>query len=169
MRALVMQEENPPLTAVNVATAVEGALGLVGVQLYDHNIRVITEIPEDLPPVAANTMQLEQVVINLLVNAMHALDTVNTVTVPEKTIRILAEVPGNGTVVFRVRDNGPGIGGMQSRIFDPFFTTKEPQKGMGLGLSIVHAFISGWGGEINATNNTDSPGATFSIILPTAR
>lgn len=168
MRALVMQEENPPLTAVSVTTAVEDALSLVGTQLHDHSIRVTTEIPENLPPVSANAMQLEQVVINLLVNAMHALDTVDAVAVPEKNILLLAETPGDDTVILRVRDNGPGVGDLQSRIFDPFFTTKEPQKGMGLGLSIVHAFISGWGGAIKVANNTDGPGATFSVKIPIA-
>lgn len=168
MRALVMQEENPPLTAVSVATAVEEALSLVGAQLHDHNIHVTTEIPQSLPLVSANAMQLEQVVINLLVNAMHALDTVDAVTAPQKNIFILAEEVDDGTVVFKVCDNGPGVGDMQSRIFDPFFTTKEPQKGMGLGLSIVHAFISGWGGAIRVVNNTDGPGTTFSVKLPIA-
>jgi C4-dicarboxylate-specific signal transduction histidine kinase len=154
------------LLPVSLAVAVENALNLVGTQLREHNIRVLTEIPEDLPPVSANAVQLEQMVINLLVNAMHALDTVDAAAGPEKTIRILAGMAESDMVVFMVRDNDPGVGELQSRIFDPFFTTKEPQKGMGLGLSIVHAFIFGWGGSIKVTNNTGGPGATFSVKLP---
>ncbi|CAK7002322.1 MAG: Adaptive-response sensory-kinase SasA [Desulfovibrio sp.] len=169
MRALVMQEENPPLKAVSVAEAVTDALSLVGAQLRDHKIAVTTYIPDDLPLVAANAMQLEQVVINLLVNAMHALDTVSAT---DKAIHITAEknvkTEDASAVLLKVRDNGPGLGALQSRVFDPFFTTKDPDKGMGLGLSIVHAFISGWGGSISAANNADAPGAVFSVTVPAA-
>ncbi|MDL2210687.1 PAS domain S-box protein, partial [Desulfovibrio sp. OttesenSCG-928-O18] len=135
MRALVMQEENPPVTAVNVKEAVDEAMSLVGVQLHDHGVSVSTDIPDDLPFAAANAMQLEQVVINLLVNAMHALDTLE---MQEKTVRVTAEAPEEGGVVLRVIDNGPGLGGLRARVFDPFFTTKDSDQGMGLGLSIVH-------------------------------
>lgn len=165
MRALVLQEKNPPVTAVSLAKAAEGALGLVGAQLRDHNIRVAGNIPATVPPVAANDVMLEQVIINLLVNAMHALDTVEG---REKHIRITAETAGDSSVALSIRDNGPGVGALQSRIFDPFFTTKEPDKGMGLGLSIVHAFVSGWGGSVSVASNPDGPGTTFTVLLPSA-
>ena len=63
-----------------------------------------------------------------------------------------------------VVDNGPGIAAGEERIFDPFFTSKEPGTGMGMGLAIVHAFVSAWKGDIRCWNNA-SQGATFCIHL----
>lgn len=165
MRALVMQEENPPMSAVNVREAVDGAMSFVGTQLRDHGITVTADIPGSLPPAAANAMQLEQVLINLLINAMHALDTREA---REKTIRVTAEAPEENGVILRVIDNGPGLGMLRNRVFDPFFTTKEPHQGMGLGLSIVHAFVTSWGGSVEAADNPDRSGATFTVRIPRA-
>lgn len=162
MRALVMQNEIPQFTPVSVADAVDGAFKLVGAQLRDHGIAVAVDIPDGLPRVDANDVQLEQVIINLLVNAMHALDTVSDRI---KTIRIFAE-PADGMVHLRVSDNGPGVGDLRIRIFDPFFTTKEERHGMGLGLSIVHALVTSWGGRIEAGDNSGAPGALFTVSLP---
>ena len=170
MRALVMQEENPPRTAVLVSDAVADAMSLVGTQLRDHAITVALDVPESLPPVSVNAVQLEQVVINLLVNAMHALDALAATDEPrEKHIAVTASPDGDGTLKLRVSDNGPGLGALHSRIFDPFFTTKDSHLGMGLGLSIVHAFVTSWGGTIEAGDNPGVPGATFTVTLPLAQ
>ncbi|SBW05128.1 Sensory box histidine kinase [uncultured delta proteobacterium] len=168
MRALVMQEENPPLSPVRVADVVNDALGLVGAQLLDHGIKISLNIPDTTPPVSANAVQLEQVVINLLVNAMHALDSLSGEPQGGKKILMTAARNEENQLVLRVSDNGPGVGALHSRIFDPFFTTKSPNLGMGLGLSIVHAFVSSWGGSVEAANNPDGPGAVFSVTLPLA-
>ncbi len=165
MRALVMQEDISPPGAVSLREAVDGAMALVGTQLMVHNITVNVGIPHELPLVHANPVQLEQVLINLLINAMHALDTVER---PEKTIDICMGVCEEETVRIRVVDNGPGVKGMEDRIFDPFYTTKEAHKGMGLGLSIVHAFVNAWGGDIRVRGNGSKPGASFTISLRTA-
>lgn len=169
MRALVMQEETPPSDAVRFADAVNDALSLVGTQLADHDIRISQSFPDYLPPVHANAVQLEQVVINLLVNAMHALDTLPAEPGLEKTIHVTAEQKSEETLTLHVMDNGPGVSGLHSRVFDPFFTTKDPHRGMGLGLSIVHAFVTNWGGSIEAGDNPHGPGAVFSVTLPVAR
>lgn len=168
MRALVMQEESPPCSAVRYADAVNDALGLVGTQLLDHEIKISLVIPDNLPRVHANEVQLEQVVINLLVNAMHALDTLPPETEREKRIHMTAEQRTEETLTLCVADNGPGVGPLPSRVFDPFYTTKDPHKGMGLGLSIVHAFVTGWNGSIEAGNNPEGHGAVFSVTLPIA-
>ena len=166
MRALVMQEENPPVSGVSVADAVKDALSLVGAQLYDHSIKVLVDIPDDLPEVSANAVQLEQVVINLLVNAMHALDSLPKEPEEGKQISVFVADIKPGTLILRVADNGPGVEGLHSKIFDPFFTTKDSHSGMGLGLSIVHAFVSSWGGSVEAGDNPKGRGAVFSVILP---
>ncbi len=164
MRALVMQEEIP-VGAVSVRGAAEGALSLVGAQLGAHNVSVTLDIPESMPLVRATRVQLEQVFVNLLNNAMHALDSVDT---PEKAVIIAARRLEPDCVLLQVSDNGPGVQGMEEQVFTPFFTTKEAHQGMGLGLSIVHAFITAWGGEITARNNGASPGATFTLKLHAA-
>ena len=166
MRALVMQEETPLCSAVHFSEVVNDALGLVGAQLQDHGIAVSLNIPGDLPPAKANTVQLEQVVINLLVNAMHALDALPSEPDTEKRISLTAARNSDGTLTLRVSDTGPGVGSLHSRIFDPFFTTKDPHQGMGLGLSIVHAFVTSWGGSVEVADNASGPGATFSVTLP---
>jgi len=166
MRALVMQEENPPLANVCVANAVNDALGLVGAQLFDHGIRVLLNMPEDLPRVTANAVQLEQVVINLLVNAMHALDSLPQEPEGGKQIHISVSTTKAQMLLLQMKDNGPGIAGIHSKVFDPFFTTKDAHTGMGLGLSIVHAFVASWGGSVEAGDNHEGPGALFSILLP---
>ncbi len=165
MRALVMQDDITPPAAVSLREAVDGALALVGTQLLVHNITVNVGLPDELPPVHANPVQLEQVLINLLVNAMHALDTVER---PGKTIDICMGVCEADRLRLRVVDNGPGLRGLEDRVFDPFFTTKEAHKGMGLGLSIVHAFVNAWGGEIRARGNESNSGAAFTLTLRVA-
>lgn len=169
MRALVMQEDTPPSQAVRFADAVTDALGLVGTQLTVHDIQVSQDLPDNLPPVRANDVQLVQIIINLLVNAMHALDTLPPKPGLEKTIHVSAEQKSEDTLTLHVIDNGPGVAGLHSRVFDPFFTTKDPYKGMGLGLSIVHAFVANWGGSVEAGDNPHGSGAVFSVTLPVAQ
>ncbi len=164
MRALVMQDDTSPPAAIPLRAAVDGALTLVGAQLLAHNIVVSVDVPENLPLVYANPVQLEQVLINLLINAMHALDTVER---PQKIVGIFMGVCEPGIQRVRIVDNGPGIQGVEDRIFDPFFTTKEAHKGMGLGLSIVHAFVTAWGGDIRARGNGVNHGASFTLSLRT--
>ena len=166
MRALVMQEENPPMSGVQIADAVKDAFSLVGTQLFDHGVKVLVDIPETLPPVNANAVQLEQVVINLLVNAMHALDSLPQDPAGGKQIRVFVTESKADSLILRVADNGPGVVGLHSKVFDPFFTTKDSHSGMGLGLSIVHAFVSSWGGSVEAGDNPDGQGSVFSVSIP---
>lgn len=170
MRSLVMQEENPLCGAVRVIDAIRDAMSLVGAQLREHAITVRLDVPADLPPVSANAVQLEQVLINLLVNSMHALDSFASTDKPlDKHVTVAAFLDNGGAVKLRVSDNGPGLGALNSRVFDPFFTTKDPHMGMGLGLSIVYAFVTSWGGSIEAGNNPDGPGAVFTVTLHVAK
>ena len=164
MRALVMQEETPPVVATSIVRAVTDALDLVGEQMREHGITVLLDLDEATPAVLATPVQLEQIVINLLVNAMHALDTMAR---EGKRIRIATEL-GEGKVYLLIVDNGPGIDDVLDQMFDPFFTTKSAHSGMGLGLSIAHAFVSGWGGTIDAQPNVGESGACFRVTLPVA-
>jgi signal transduction histidine kinase len=112
--------------------------------------------------VVGNSIQLEQVFINLLTNARDAL-----VDAPRKAIRISASI-GASAVQIAFADTGHGIAPeLEGRIFDPFFTTKEVGKGTGLGLSITYGIVKEHGGAISVAS-TPGEGATFLIELPLA-
>ena len=172
MRALVMQEGSVPVESVDLAATVDASLGVMRQQLETRNIRVTRDFSAQLPPVRSNAVQLQQVVVNLLANAIHALDGCSQEQHPGFAPQILlrAFLGENGKKVrLEVSDNGPGLPKGSERIFDPFFTTKEKHQGMGLGLSIVHAMISLWGGEIGAVSRHPKlGGASFFVDLHTA-
>ncbi len=114
------------------------------------------------PIVEGNSIQLEQVVINLLTNARDALESAT-----RKVISIECGVAGS-VVSLVVRDTGPGIpDGLERRIFDPFFTTKEVGTGTGLGLSITYAILEDHRGTISV-GNAPGGGASFKVELPLA-
>ena len=128
--------------------------------LFDRGgIQVGLELDPELPPVPAVPGQLEQVLINLLTNAAHAVEGGGTVAVRTKS------GPGE-TVQVMVDDSGPGVAQEdQSRIFEPFFTTKTDGKGTGLGLPIVKNIVEQHRGSIGVTRAPEG-GARFTVTLP---
>ncbi len=162
MRSFIYSSESTAPKPCDLNLAVEESLLLLGSQLQSHNIEVKTDLASGMPPVLGNGTQLEQIIINLLVNAMHALDTVDK---PDKQINILTGWK-KGQVFLGVSDNGPGISKkIKGKIFDPFFTTKSVGEGMGLGLSVVHSIITSYGGKISVNDNKPA-GVTFWIEFP---
>ncbi|MCE5270119.1 hypothetical protein LLH00_02425 [bacterium] len=144
--------------------AVAGALSLIETQIRSHGIELRLELGQDLPPVQGNRIHLEQIVINLTVNAIHALDQVEQ---PGKEITILT-TERDGRVVLEVADNGKGFAeGDEDRIFDAFYSTKEPGQGAGLGLAIVLKFVESFHGTILARNEQGG-GAKFRLDFPPA-
>jgi len=132
-------------------------------RLDKHRIDVVLEIPAGLPPLRAVPEQLQQVFLNLLVNAGHALEDQ-----PIRQIRVLAERMDDHVDV-RIIDTGPGIPERHlPRIFDPFFTTKPPGKGTGLGLSIIQRILTEHDGSIHASS-TPGGGACFTVRVPVWR
>lgn len=160
MRALVTEKGAGNAVPVDIPRCVEQALSLVRAQLRAHGVALSVDMPGSLPKGMANSVQLEQVVINLVINAMHALDETGG---GSRRIVLGARDEGDHVVLF-VQDNGPGIAGREARIFDPFYTTKDSGVGLGLGLSIVHTLVQSWGGVITAATN-DEGGATFRVSL----
>jgi two-component system NtrC family sensor kinase len=128
-------------------------------QLTVGNVKVIKELDSSLPRIEANAGQLQQVFMNLLINAHHAMPeggdlVVRTGQVPDERVFI------------EIGDTGSGIAEEDvNRIFDPFFTTKEEGKGTGLGLAVSRNIIEGHGGEIGVQSAT-GVGTTFRVILP---
>ena len=124
-------------------------------------IEVHTDLDENLPPVAADRVQLQQAVFNLVTNAVDAMDTV---TDRARTLRVVSELNGGKNVVVRIEDAGTGFAPENiDRTFDAFFTTKA--RGMGWGLAICRSSIEAHGGKLSASPGHPH-GAVFRIVLP---
>ncbi|RKK04737.1 PAS domain S-box protein [Pseudoroseomonas wenyumeiae] len=150
--------------AVDLVKALDGALLLSASVLKRAGIEVENLVPSGLPLVSANQVMLEQVIMNLAINARDAM-----LRVPEAQRRLTlraGEISGR-RIELRVTDTGRGLSPeAMARLFEPFFTTKPAGQGMGLGLSICHGIIRSFGGEITGENVEG--GAAFSIRLPIA-
>ena len=138
------------------------------------NVRVTAVIASGLPPVCADPGQIEQVLLNLVLNARDAMPEGGAFTVETAATTLdaegaaLAGVTPGGYVVIRVRDSGVGMTpDVQARIFEPFFTTKEPGKGTGLGLSTSYGIIRQTNGNIGVASQPGK-GTVFTIWLPAA-
>jgi signal transduction histidine kinase len=140
---------------------VQETLSLLEHQLQKSGILVKTSYEPDLPPVYGNSGKLQQVFLNLFLNARDAMSTGGTLEV-----RTWSESSG---VRVEVADNGPGIAPEHvHRIYDPFFTTKAARKGTGLGLSVTYGIIQEHGGSIEVANRP-AGGARFRIELPLSK
>jgi len=144
---------------VRVAVSVERALRLC-THCLKYKVTVDNRIPADLPAICANQNELEQVFINLFINAANAMEDTGG-----GTLTLTGAAEGQGLTV-RVTDTGPGIPADNfPRLFTPFFTTKKVGKGTGLGLSISRNIIEDHGGSLTACNHPDG-GAEFCVFLP---
>ena len=148
-------------TMIEINSIVGQVLGMVEHDLQVHGVSVSTEFQEGLPQIMADPTQLQQVVLNLIKNAIEAMVAGRTTT---KTLRLVTSHDGNSVISLSVQDSGPGINPEDGTyVFDPFFTTKS--SGMGLGLSISRSIIEDHGGDLRLTE-TGSNGCTFEITLP---
>jgi two-component system cell cycle sensor histidine kinase/response regulator CckA len=142
-------------------------------RLVGPNVTIESELDPGLWHVLADPGQLEQVLVNLVINARDAMPDGGRVTITTANLQLTAtdDARGNGVrpgsyVTLSVSDNGVGMDvPTQARIFDPFFTTKEAGKGTGLGLSTVYGIVEQSGGHI-AVESAPGQGATFTIFLP---
>jgi PAS domain S-box-containing protein len=144
------------------------AFDLVGEQLRVRSIRVILDLDPHLPQIQADGQKLEQVFINLIVNAKDSFEEMKN-SLHDNTIRVRSfPMPGSGMIGIEFSDSGPGIPrGIINRVFEPFFTTKEVGKGTGLGLSISYGIIKSHRGSIDVAS--EGEGTTFKIALPAVR
>jgi histidine kinase len=153
---------------VALADTIAKALEIFNQQLKLRGIQVVTEIAENIPKILADPIRLEQVFINLLLNARDAIEEKwGTKTYDEGQKRITIQVATKGTkVVARMCDSGAGIPDeVRDKIFEPFFTTKDVGKGTGLGLSISYSIVKDCGGEIVAMANP-AGGTCFNLSFP---
>jgi PAS domain S-box-containing protein len=163
LRAFSRAEETGSRAGVDVRAAVESAAQMAAHELRQYG-QLETDVPEALPPVRGEATQLEQVFLNLLLNAAHALD----VETGGGRVRIAARALEDAVEV-TVEDDGRGIPERDlAQIFDPFFTTKPVGSGTGLGLSICHSIVTGLGGSI-AVDSEPERGTAVRVRLPVLR
>jgi two-component system NtrC family sensor kinase len=149
------REEAAPTDALKILKASQG---LLEPQKRFRGIRVITESPEGWSRVVVSPGRLQQVFVNLLLNAADAMEGEGTVTA--------SCAASDGRVRISFADTGPGVPAeLRRKIFDPFFTTKPPGQGTGLGLAISRSILETFGGALELGPG-EGPGATFVIILP---
>ncbi|MDN0082622.1 ATP-binding protein [Crenobacter sp. SG2305] len=149
------------LQPVDVGSVVYDVALLVHSDAIVRGIRVMLDIADNLPMVRGDKVQLQQVVLNLLLNAFEAM---HDCPADDRIVKVQVSSEANGTVQIVVRDRGHGLTvDKLDKIFKPFFTSKP--HGLGLGLSISRTILTAHGGRIWAENNTDQ-GASFYITLP---
>jgi PAS domain S-box-containing protein len=155
------RQKKPERRPVDVNEVLRAALDITEYTLRTAGIRVVQQLDRGVSQISADPDQLHQVLINLLVNAQHALEEQ-----PGERIVTVRTRRGVGTVSFEVEDNGPGIPpDVRPRIFEPFFTTKAQGVGTGLGLSFSMGLIEAHGGTLELVEGTGS-GACFKVTLP---
>ena len=145
---------------VDLNKVLQDTLSLIGKQALFFNINVNCRLEPDLPPILADRSQFQQVFLNILMNAVQAMDERGTITV-ETRYRDAAT-----SVEVAISDTGKGIPPAEiDRIFDPFFTTKEGGYGTGLGLSIAYGIVATHGGRISVQSEVGK-GSIFTVRMP---
>ena len=161
IRTLFTRTDNE-YEAIDVNGIAFQALRLLREQLKTHRVTAQVELAPNLPLVMGHKGQLQEVMINLIQNAIEAM---NAIKIGRGTLQLKTERRGDDAIVFEVRDSGPGIDpGNLNTIFDAFFTTKS--NGMGLGLAICRIILERHGGQLSATSDGKN-GALFTFVLPT--
>lgn len=166
MRSLIRQDSHRDPVPVEVNEVVRSALSLLDEQLMSHRIRMEKNWGSSLPTILSQPALLEQVVINLVVNAMTTLDQLGGET---KLIRVSTRREEQGGCSIIVRDNGPSVPmELLDHVFDPFFGSRRGLDSPGLGLSITENIVTGLGGFISVSNHEEG-GCQFSVYLPESR
>jgi signal transduction histidine kinase len=147
--------------AIDINEIALGALRVLRDDLEEHGIATRIELASELPPIMGHGGQMQEVVLNLIHNAIEAMDTVKD---GYRILLVRTEHHGRDAIALAIKDSGPGIDPERlGSIFDPFVTTKP--RGMGLGLAICRMTIERHGGQLLASSDKDK-GAQFQFILP---
>jgi signal transduction histidine kinase len=160
---LMFKKDNQATALEDVNELIREVLTLVRNEVENHRVVIYPELLDNLPQIPANRVQLRQVVVNLLMNAVEAMDAV---TDSLRAVRIKTEIYDPNYLLIAVEDTGTGIDPKNiDRIFDAFVSAKP--NGMGMGLSICRSIIEAHGGRVWATTNLPR-GAVFQFTLPSA-
>ena len=154
------RQEKAVMSEDDLERVVKNGIALVEHQLNLGGVKIFQEMTPNVPKVVINGNQIEQVLINIMINAMHAMDGRD----PKKlTVRVK---PGNGFARIEIEDTGTGMSdAVKKKIFEPFFTTKPSGKGTGLGLSVSYGIIKSHKGILDV-QSVEGVGTTFIIDLP---
>jgi two-component system NtrC family sensor kinase len=154
------RRSKPQRAPADLSRVVKSTLSLVQHKLKLSNVAVEARLAEDLPAASCDASQIQQVVLNLVLNAAEA-----TQSRPERRVTVETSA-ADGNVILTVADNGEGIAPENmAKIFDPFFTTKPDGKGVGLGLAVSYGIIQAHGGDIEVRSQPGE-GTTFTVSLP---
>ncbi|MGY3622308.1 PAS domain S-box protein [Bradyrhizobium sp. USDA 10063] len=160
VRALAKKSEIE-MVALDINDIVNEVIALLTRELVSHGVTLRTELAPNLPTMLGDRVQLQQVIINLVMNGIEAMQTVEDRT---RELVIRSSQDDVGRVHLAVTDRGAGIPEDNvDRVFNPFFTTKS--SGLGMGLSICRSIVEAHGGCLSIVR-TDEPGATFQFVLP---
>jgi PAS domain S-box-containing protein len=147
--------------SVDLNELIREVLAIAQTEHWNSQIEVHTSLVENLPFVSADRVQLQQVILNLITNAIDAMETVID---RERRLRVVSELKGDDGIFVTIEDTGTGFApGDIDRIFDTFFTTKS--HGMGMGLAICRTIVEAHGGRLSASPGYPY-GAVFRIVLP---
>jgi signal transduction histidine kinase len=163
-RLRALSKKAPPLKdSLSINEAVLDVIALTRGEVVKNGISLRTELAEGLPRVQADRVQLQQVILNLIMNAV---ETMSDVPGRPRELLVSTDRDATGGVVVTVTDSGPGLNPESfDRVFEAFYTTKP--RGMGMGLSICRTIVEAHGGRIWASRAA-SPGATLQFALPAA-
>ena len=163
MRALA-KKVPPEMAQLNFREVVTDVLTLIHHELTRRHVEIELELSRELPPVQADRVQLQQVLLNLLMNSVEAMNEV-----PEEGRKIWVraepyEHNGSSAVLFSIQDSGSGLNQAEvDRLFEAFYTTKS--QGLGMGLAISRSIVEAHGGRLWLAS-AGGPGATFQFVLP---
>jgi C4-dicarboxylate-specific signal transduction histidine kinase len=160
VRALA-KKTDPQMAPLDINDVVNEVIALVQREVFSHRVLLRTELAPALPEVLADRVQLQQVLINLVINGIEAMQPL---TDRPRQLVIRSRQDEADQVLVTVTDSGVGISAENAdQLFNPFFTTKSD--GLGMGLSICRSIIEAHGGRLSASGNVE-PGATFQLALP---
>jgi signal transduction histidine kinase len=160
MRGL-LKNGPPSVSAVDLNEVVRSVTKLLASDAVIRQVQVTSVFEPTLPAIRGDRVQIQQVVLNLLLNALEAMDRGSH---SQRRIMVTTHVTDTAQAALTVRDTGPGLGPTPDRWFEPFHSTKEG--GLGVGLSITRMIVEAHGGWVKGENN-DIGGATFQVRLPT--
>ncbi len=155
----------PERTYEDINHLVEQSLEFREYQLKLENIEIVKELDPELPKTMVDPNQIQQVFMNIILNAEQAINESRD----HGQLKVETKIKKKDTIEISLSDDGPGIPKeFIGKVFDPFFTTKEPGKGTGLGLAVAYGIINEHGGEIHVSSE-EGKGTTFVIELPVLR
>jgi two-component system, LuxR family, sensor kinase FixL len=156
----LVRKEGPKQAAVDINELIRESTRIIETEAHQSGIHLELALASDLPPVSCDSIQIEQVLLNLLLNGVEAMQASSN---GERSLTVTSAAAGAAAIEVGIRDSGGGVPDPPADVFRPFFSTKP--NGLGMGLSISRSIIEAHGGRLWATRNADR-GSTFRFTLP---